>query len=178
MSSPSLSPSVISHVSLGTNDYPHTKAFYDAVLATLQIGCVMELPAGAGYGRAFPEFWVQRPHDGGRASVGNGTHTSFLANSIDEVKAFHAKALEMGATDEGVPGLRPHYDAQYYAAFVRDLDGHKIKAMPKATLAARTSQVRQGAQQHSSSAQRARVAKGSRRCVRRARCAARARADR
>lgn len=124
-----LPDSVISHVSLGTNDYPHAKAFYDAVLATLQIGCVMDFPGGAGYGRKFPEFWIQSPQDGGRASMGNGVHISFLANSINEVDAFHAKALELGATDEGRPGYRPEYTPEYYAAFVRDLDGNKIEAM-------------------------------------------------
>lgn len=124
-----LPASVISHVSLGTNDYPRAKEFYDQLLATLQIRCVMDFPGGAGYGRAFPEFWIQSPHDGGRANVGNGVHISFLANSVDEVKAFHAKALALGGRDDGAPGYRPEYDKQYYAAFVRDLDGNKIEAM-------------------------------------------------
>lgn len=124
-----LPASVMSHVSLGTNDYPRAKAFYDAVLATLQIRCVMDFPGGAGYGREFPEFWVQTPFDGGRATVGNGVHVAFLANSVEEVQAFHAKALAMGATDDGEPDSRPDYGADYYAAFVRDLDGHKIEAM-------------------------------------------------
>jgi catechol 2,3-dioxygenase-like lactoylglutathione lyase family enzyme len=119
----------ISHVSLGTNDYPRAKAFYDAVLLTLQIPCMMEFDGGAGYGRAFPEFWIGSPHDGGRASAGNGAHISFLANSIDEVNAFHAKALELGGQDDGAPGYRPQYTPNYYAAFVRDLDGNKIEAM-------------------------------------------------
>ena len=127
--SAALPDSVLSHVSLGTNDYARAKAFYDEVLATLQIRCVMDFPGGAGYGRKFPEFWIQHPHDGGAAAVGNGTHVAFLASSMDEVKAFHARALALGATDDGPPGLRPDYDAGYYAAFVRDLDGHKIEAM-------------------------------------------------
>ena len=127
--SSTLPPSVISHVSLGTNDYPRAKAFYDAVLATLQIRCVMDFPGAAGYGRAFPEFWVQTPHDGGRAGVGNGVHVAFLANSVEEVHAFHAQALALGATDDGAPGPRPDYGPDYYAAFVRVLDGHKIEAM-------------------------------------------------
>jgi catechol 2,3-dioxygenase-like lactoylglutathione lyase family enzyme len=129
MSSANLSASVLSHVSLGTNDFARAKAFYDAVLATLQIRCVMEFPGGAGYGRAFPEFWIQSPHDGGRASTGNGVHISFLANSIEEVNAFHAKALELGGKDDGAPGYRPEYTQNYYGAFVRDLDGNKIEAM-------------------------------------------------
>ena len=124
-----LPDSVLSHVSLGTNDYPRAKAFYDAVLATLQIQCVMDFEGDAGYGRKFPEFWIQRPYDGNGATVGNGVHISFLANSVDEVKAFHAKALELGGKDDGAPGFRKEYDDNYYAAFVRDLDGNKIEAM-------------------------------------------------
>lgn len=128
-SNSNLSSSILSHVSVGTNDYPRAKAFYDAVLATLQIRCVMDFPGGAGYGRTFPEFWIQSPHDGGRASVGNGVHICFLANSVDEVKAFYAKALELGGKADGEPGHRPEYTPDYYAAFVRDLDGNKIEAM-------------------------------------------------
>ncbi len=126
---PDLSESVLSHVSLGTNDYPRAKAFYDQVLATLQIRCVMDFPGGAGYGRKFPEFWIQVPHDGQAAGTANGVHIAFLANSKDEVDAFYAKALSLGARDDGAPGIRPEYDKGYYAAFVRDLDGHKIEAM-------------------------------------------------
>ena len=119
----------ISHVSLGTNDFPRAKAFYDAVLATLQIKCVMDFDGGAGYGRKFPEFWIQAPHDGGKATVGNGVHISFLANSTAEVDAFHAAALKLGGKDDGKPGYRKEYSDNYYAAFVRDLDGNKIEAM-------------------------------------------------
>jgi predicted enzyme related to lactoylglutathione lyase len=66
--------SVISHVSIGTNDYPRAKAFYDAVLGTLQIGCLMEATGGAGYGRKHPDFWITAPYDGGAANAGNGVH--------------------------------------------------------------------------------------------------------
>ena len=124
-----LPPSIMSHVSVGTNDYPRAKAFYDAVLATLQIGVVMEhAGVGVAYGRAFPEFWVQPPHDGGKAVVGNGSHFGFFANSRAQVEAFHAKALEMGGKSDGAPGTRELYGPQYYGAFVRDLDGHKSEA--------------------------------------------------
>jgi catechol 2,3-dioxygenase-like lactoylglutathione lyase family enzyme len=119
----------VSHVSLGTNDYLRAKAFYDAVLATLQIRCVMDFPGGAGYGRQSPEFWIQAPHDRGRASAGNGVHVCFFASSQEEVRAFHAKAIELGGKDDGAPGPRPEYSRDYYAAFVRDLDGNKIEAM-------------------------------------------------
>lgn len=130
MSKPSnLPPSILSHVSIGTNDFPRAKAFYDAVLATLQIGVVMEHPGAVAYGREFPEFWVQLPHDGGTAAVGNGSHFGFLATSREQVDAFYARALELGGKGDGAPGNRAHYGPQYYGAFVRDLDGHKIEAM-------------------------------------------------
>jgi catechol 2,3-dioxygenase-like lactoylglutathione lyase family enzyme len=119
----------ISHVSVGTNDFPSAKRFYDAVLATLGLRCVMGFDEGAGYGSEFPEFWVQLPHDGAAANPGNGTHVCFSAGSEDQVKAFHRKALELGGEDDGKPGLRKEYSDNYYAAFVRDLDGNKIEAM-------------------------------------------------
>lgn len=119
----------LSHVSLGTNDYARAKPFYDAVLATLDIRCLMDFSLGAGYGRRFPEFWIQRPHDGQPAGVGNGVHVCFQAPGIEAVAAFHRKALELGGQDDGAPGFRLEYAPNYYAAFVRDLDGHKIEAM-------------------------------------------------
>lgn len=130
MSDPSdLPPSVISHLSIGTSDFPRARAFYDAVLGTLQIKQVMTHGESVADGRAFPEFWVGRPLDGGWAAPGNGTHIGFLANSPAEVDAFHVQALALGATCDGPPGLRPHYTPTPDAAFVRDLDGHKIEAM-------------------------------------------------
>jgi catechol 2,3-dioxygenase-like lactoylglutathione lyase family enzyme len=119
----------LSHISLGTNDFPRAKAFYDAVLATLQIRCLQDTEDGSGYGRRFAEFWIGFPHDGADASPGNGVHVCFNANSVEEVQAFHARALELGGQDEGKPGLRREYADNYYAAFVRDLDGNKIEAV-------------------------------------------------
>lgn len=120
---------ILSHVSLGTNDYKRAKAFYDAVLATLQIKCMGDYDVVAGYGRELPEFWIGQPHDGGRAAPGNGTHVCFSASSKEEVDAFHAQALVAGGSDDGPPGLRPEYMPNYYAAFVRDPDGNKIEAV-------------------------------------------------
>ena len=122
-------PSILSHVSLGTNDFDRAKAFYDEVLATLGIKCFMAFPGGAGYGHEHPEFWIQHPHDRGPASVGNGVHVCFVAQNTEQVKAFHAKALALGGKDDGAPGYRKEYTENYYAAFVRDLDGHKIEAL-------------------------------------------------
>ncbi|MGI9406126.1 MAG: VOC family protein [Hyphomicrobiaceae bacterium] len=121
-------PSIISHVSLGTNNFEKAAAFYDAVLATLGCRRVMEHPGAIAYGKAFPEFWIHPPLDRAAATIGNGTHIGFVAGSKEAVHAFHAAALEAGATDYGAPGPREEYGAPYYGCFVRDLDGHKIEA--------------------------------------------------
>lgn len=121
-------PSIISHVSVGTNDFERAKSFYDSVLATLGCKKIMEHPDAVAYGKQFPEFWVQTPVDGRPATSGNGCHFGFLAWSKAEVQAFYDAALEAGGIDEGAPGPRPDYGEPYYGCFVRDPDGHKIEA--------------------------------------------------
>jgi catechol 2,3-dioxygenase-like lactoylglutathione lyase family enzyme len=121
-------PSAISHVSLGSNRYDEARAFYDVVLATLGIHRLMEHGDAAAYGKAYPEFWIQRPIDGAPATLGNGTHVGFIATSRAQVEAFYATAVAAGAQGDGPPGPRPHYGEPYYGCFVRDLDGHKIEA--------------------------------------------------
>lgn len=125
---PEDNPSIMSHVSIGTNDFDRAVAFYDKVLATLGCRRMEEFPGAVAYGKQFPEFWVQKPIDGYPAAAGNGTHFGFIATSREMVHAFHRAALESGASDHGAPGPRPHYGPQYYGCFVRDLDGHKIEA--------------------------------------------------
>ena len=122
-------PSIISHVSLGADDLPRALAFYDAALGALGIGRFMEHGGAVGYGRAFPEFWIQRPHDGRPATVGNGVHVSFFARDAEQVRAFHAAGLAAGGRDEGPPGPRPEYTTRYYGCFLRDPQGHKVEAM-------------------------------------------------
>ena len=97
------SPSIISHVSVGTNDFERAAAFYDEVLTTLGCRRVMEHPGAVAYGKAFPEFWVQTPIDGNPSSVGNGTHIGFIAPDLASVDAFHRAALNAGAADDGPP---------------------------------------------------------------------------
>lgn len=121
-------PSIISHVSLGVNDFAKASHFYDSVLATVGTVRILQYGDAIGYGRSFPEFWIHPPLDGKPANVGNGTHIAFAARNKAEVDAFYAEALKQGATDDGSPGPRPDYGEPYYGAFVRDLDGHKIEA--------------------------------------------------
>jgi catechol 2,3-dioxygenase-like lactoylglutathione lyase family enzyme len=121
-------PSILSHISVGTNDFERAVAFYDKVLPTLGCKRIMEHPGAVAYGREYPEFWVQTPIDGRPASVGNGTHFGFFAPSKEAVLAFFEAALDAGAQGDGAPGPRPEYGDPYYGCFVRDLDGHKIEA--------------------------------------------------
>ena len=123
-------PSIMSHISVGTNDFSKAIEFYDQVLATIGAKRTLDLTQfkAMAYGKQYPEFWVQAPFDGKPASVGNGTHFAFFATSTDQVDAFYAKAIELGAVCDGKPGPREHYGPGYYGCFVRDLDNNKIEA--------------------------------------------------
>ena len=121
-------PSIISHISVGTNDFARATAFYDVVLATRGCQRVMEHPGAVTYRKVYPEFWVQEPLDGKPTTVGNGVHRGFIASDPAAVHAFHEAALAAGATDEGEPGPRAEYGAPYCGCFVRDPDGHKVEA--------------------------------------------------
>jgi len=119
----------LSHVSLGTNDLERALAFYDKALLPLGLRRVEFMEGiGAGYGKLYPEFWIQKPHDEQPAGVANGSHVGLVANSREQVQQFYDAALAAGATDDGKPGARPHYGEPYYGCFVRDPDGHKIEA--------------------------------------------------
>jgi len=126
--------SVISHVSAGVTDMNRSSAFYDAVLATLNLKRIKVIPnaadpqqppSGIGYGRYYPQFWL---HPTRAVQRDCGIHFAFAASSIADVNEFHRVALANGATDAGAPGPRPQYFAGYYAAFVLDPDGNKIEA--------------------------------------------------
>ena len=125
---------MFSYVSLGTNDLARAIRFFDAVLAHLghvRIPDHDPEPVSAAWGKddPGPHLWVTLPFDGTPAGIGNGTMVSFLAASRTAVDAFHATALAMGGSDEGAPGLRPQYGAEFYAGYVRDPDGNKLNAV-------------------------------------------------
>lgn len=126
-----------SYICLGTNDLARAIAFYDPVMATIgQSRCDTGDESGwdgwAGWGTygAHGErelaLWLCAPYDGSAAAPGNGTMVALRAASWDEVDAFHAAALAHGGRDEGAPGVRAHYNPDFYAAYVRDPDGNKL----------------------------------------------------
>jgi catechol 2,3-dioxygenase-like lactoylglutathione lyase family enzyme len=121
---------MLHHVSVGVANVENAARFYDPVLRALGYRRVMEfLPYAIGYGDMAPQFWVQLPHNQQAASAGNGVHIGFAAASQQAVRAFHQAALAAGAADEGAPGPRPDYSPNYYGAFVRDPEGHKLEAV-------------------------------------------------
>ena len=119
------------YVTLGAKDPAAAHAFYEAVLATIGWAVQADFPGGW---RAYSEggqsggfkFWVCPPFDGGAASAGNGSMLALPARSPAQVDAFYARAMAMGATDEGAPGLRPIYSPTWYAAYLRDPTGNKL----------------------------------------------------
>jgi len=119
------------HVGFSTPDYAGMTAFYAKALAPLGIACLMEVTeemtggeAFSGFGRERPQLWI-----GTGERHEPGIHIAFTAESRAAVDAFHAAALAAGGRDNGQPGLRPQYHADYYGAFVLDPDGHNIEAV-------------------------------------------------
>lgn len=120
---------MIHHLSLGTNDIERARAFYDPVLAVIGLRPIGNYENSADYGTGDFLLSLENPFDGKEASPGNGVHVAFQARDRAMVEEFHRTALAHGGTDDGAPGLRPRYDANYYGAFVRDPDGNKIEAV-------------------------------------------------
>ena len=122
---------MIGYATLGTNDLDAARAFYDALFAEVGAKRLMEMPDARQltfYGTApnRPMLAVGRPYDGGPASPGNGAMVALQADSRGEVDRLHARALELGAADEGAPGLRGPEKLGYYFAYFRDPDGNKL----------------------------------------------------
>ena len=120
---------MIGYVILGTNDLPRASAFYDTLLAEMGVTRQMEF-GDRGYAWAAnmeqPMLCIMTPYDEQAATVGNGVMVGIAANSRDEVDRVHNKAMELGATDEGAPGLRAEGGEGFYAGYFRDLDGNKL----------------------------------------------------
>lgn len=119
---------MIAYTMLGTNDLQKSAAFYDALLAEMGGKRVMEIPRVILYGGAegTPFFCIVEPADGNPATPGNGTMIALGAASPEEVDKLYAKAIELGATDEGAPGARTNGDLSFYAGYFRDPDGNKL----------------------------------------------------
>lgn len=146
---------MFTYVCLGTNDIDRPVRFYDPTMAALGLArCDTGDDPGweqtVGWGTYENDglrelaLWVCKPFDGGPASVGNGTMVALKAATWAQVDAFHAAALAHGGSSEGAPGLRPQYNRDFYAAYVRDPDGNKLVAVCRGFLSREASEARCG----------------------------------
>jgi catechol 2,3-dioxygenase-like lactoylglutathione lyase family enzyme len=121
---------MIAHISIGVRDVDGSRAFYDAALAPLGYKCIRAARSlvGYGYGADSISFWVFSAEHPVTSDEKSGLHFCFAAPDAAAVGAFHAAALHVGGRDNGAPGLRPVYGADYYAAFIIDPDGYRIEA--------------------------------------------------
>ena len=117
---------MIGYVTLGTNDIGKASAFYDELLGVIGAQRGMQDDSFVAWmtSAGSPAISVIKPYDGNAATVGNGVMVAITVDSNDQVDALHAKALELGAQDEGAAG--PRGDSGFYAGYFRDLDGNKL----------------------------------------------------
>ncbi len=122
---------MIDHISIGVRDLVRTKRFYDAALTPLGYECLSQSAGSLGYGRDAVALWISPAEHPVPADPQSGLHVCFAAPTRASVDRFHAAALTSGGRDNGRPGLRADYGADYYAAFVVDPDGYRIEAYCK-----------------------------------------------
>ena len=120
---------MIDHISIAVRDLAASAEFYQTVLATLGYAKLVDRPDTVGFGKKYPEFWLNHRPEMAQVAADCGVHVCVRAPSTAAVDAFHAAALRGGATCDGAPGFRPEYTQNYYAAFIRDADGNRIEAV-------------------------------------------------
>ena len=121
---------MIDHVSIPVSDLARATAFYEKLLEPLGLAKLAERETTAGFGKKYPEFWLNlRAGESAPSDASSGAHVALRVPGIDAVKAFHQAALENGGTCDGPPDFREVYDPRYYAAFIRDGDGNRIEAV-------------------------------------------------
>lgn len=120
---------MIGYVVLGTNDLARAAGFYDDLLGEIGLTRQMDFgDRGYAWGKDMNAVMlcVMKPFNGDSATVGNGTMTAIGVSSREDVERIYAKAIQLGGQDEGAPGLRAEGGDGFYAAYFRDLDGHKL----------------------------------------------------
>jgi catechol 2,3-dioxygenase-like lactoylglutathione lyase family enzyme len=120
---------MIDHVSVGVSDLEHAASFYELALAPLGLSRLVTREKTIGFGKNYPEFWINLRAGMARVTRESGVHICLRAISAADVDAFHNAALNAGGRSDGAPGLRAHDRVRYYAAFVIDPDGNRIEAV-------------------------------------------------
>jgi catechol 2,3-dioxygenase-like lactoylglutathione lyase family enzyme len=120
---------MLHHISIPVTNVERSARFYDAALGALGYVCVYKDANFVGYGYAGGGDKLALERRDSISVPGSGFHVALAASSTEAVDQFHAAALRQGGTDNGAPGLRPHYGPHYYAAFVLDPDGYRLEAV-------------------------------------------------
>ena len=120
---------MIDHVSVAVADLARSAAFYEAVLAPLGLVKLVTRERTVGFGKSYPEFWINLREGLAPQPNATGIHICLRTRSEESVRSFHAAALAQGGADAGVPGPRQAAMTTYYGAFVFDPDGNKIEAV-------------------------------------------------
>jgi len=120
---------MIDHISVAVRDLDRAARFYEAVLKPLGLTRLVTRPATIGFGKAYPEFWINLRAGMPPVAPASGVHICLRARTTNDVDAFHAAALSAGGRSDGAPGLRPHERVKYYAAFIIDPDGNRVEAV-------------------------------------------------
>src|ERR1700693_6274305 len=120
---------MIDHISVAVSELDRAARFYEMTLATFGLSRLVTRPATIGFGKNYPEFWINLRAEMATVEPASGVHICLRAKSAGEVDAFHAAALQAGGRSDGAPCLRPHDRVRYYAAFVVDPDGNRIEAV-------------------------------------------------
>jgi catechol 2,3-dioxygenase-like lactoylglutathione lyase family enzyme len=123
---------MLDHVGFTVSDLNKSKIFYVSALQPLGVTLILEVTpehssggSHAGFGAPNkPFFWI-----GDDGEAGATVHVAFTSTTRAQVDSFYSAALSAGGTDNGAPGVRPHYHDNYYAAFVLDPDGNNIEAV-------------------------------------------------
>jgi catechol 2,3-dioxygenase-like lactoylglutathione lyase family enzyme len=120
---------MIDHVSIPVSDLARAAEFWESVLAPLGLKRVVERERTVGFGKTYPEFWLNLRASLPPAPLDTGAHICLRAPDRAAVDAFHAAALTLGGRSDGTPGPRRAEVTTYYGAFIRDFDGNKVEAV-------------------------------------------------
>ncbi len=120
---------MIDHISIAVRDLAAAATFYERVLTPLGFVRLETRAATVGFGKTYPELWLNLRSDMATVAADSGAHVCLRARTTEIVDAFHAEALAAGGASDGAPGYRPHHGDGYYAAFISDTDGNRIEAV-------------------------------------------------
>lgn len=118
---------MIDHISVAVSDLQKSALFYERLLEPLGMKRLVEREKTVGFGKRYPEFWLNARPSMSSVSTDTGIHICLRARSEDAVNAFHKAAVENGGSDDGAPGGRQGEMTKYYGAFIKDPDGNKVE---------------------------------------------------